>query len=259
MDIEVLLSTMHQNDLSIINKMNINTKAIIINQCDNNSFIESENGFVKMYSFKERGIGRSRNNALMRSTAEICVLADDDMKYVENYKEIIFNAFKKNPKADVIIFNVSVFDENGKVDKVKKNGRVRIFNSLKYGAVSVAFKREKIYKKNIFFSLLFGGGAIYSAGEDSLFISDCLKKGLKIYSNTTKIADVYNYESTWFTGYNEKFFFDKGVFFATFSKYFSYPLLLQYALRKHNVYKGNMGLLKAINHMKNGIKMYKTN
>lgn len=34
MDLQVLVSTMHQKDYSIIEKMNINSDAIIINQCD---------------------------------------------------------------------------------------------------------------------------------------------------------------------------------------------------------------------------------
>ena len=35
---------------------------------------------------------------------------------------------------------------------------------------------------HITFSLLFGGGAKYSNGEDSLFLKDCLKYGLVVYA-----------------------------------------------------------------------------
>ena len=43
-------------------------------------------------------------NALMRADADICLFADDDMVYEDNYVEIIENAFRDNPYADVIVF-----------------------------------------------------------------------------------------------------------------------------------------------------------
>lgn len=259
MNVEVLLSTMHQKDLSIVDKMNIKGNAIIINQCDKNSYVESNknNRNIKMYSFNERGVGKSRNNALMRSNADICLMADDDMVYVENYEEIVIRAFEKNPKADMIMFNVPIFEKNGDVTiKTDKNSRVRLFNSLKYGTVNIAFKREKIIKSNIFFSLLFGGGARYSSGEDSLFIVECLQKGIKIYSDNSIIANIHQGDSTWFTGYNQKYFFAKGAFFAAISKKFSYLLIFQFAIRKHSIYIENVRFVEAVKYMIEGLNHY---
>ncbi|WP_454861529.1 hypothetical protein [Peribacillus frigoritolerans] len=73
MELEVLVSTMHQKDMTIINKMNIIGNAIIINQCNNNDLkeINEKNRCIKMYSFNERGIGLSRNTALMRAAADM--------------------------------------------------------------------------------------------------------------------------------------------------------------------------------------------
>lgn len=148
MNLEVLVSTMNQKDLSLIDKMKITSDSIIINQCDQHDFfdytkVENKNRIIKMFSFSEKGVGKSRNNALMRSTADICVIADDDIVYVKDYENIIINAFRKTPKADMIIFSVDIFDKKGKKTKRLKNKRVRFFNSLKYGAVRIAFKREK--------------------------------------------------------------------------------------------------------------------
>ena len=44
-------------------------------------------------SFTERGVGLSRNNALMRASADICLFADDDIIYENNYKEILNRYF----------------------------------------------------------------------------------------------------------------------------------------------------------------------
>ncbi len=39
-----------------------------------------------------------------------------------------------------------------------------------------------MHKKHVSFSLLFGGGARATAmGEDSLFIRDCIRSGMKVY------------------------------------------------------------------------------
>ena len=41
-----------------------------------------------------------------------------------------------------------------------------------YPTYAVAAKREALHRVNVGFSLLFGGGARYSNGEDSLFLHD---------------------------------------------------------------------------------------
>lgn len=83
-----------------------------------------------------------------------------------------------------------------------------------------------------------------------------MKKGLRIYTSSSKIADVYNYESSWFTGYNEKYFFDKGALFAAISKRIAYPLIIQFALRKYPKYKKNIGFFDAYKYMVQGLKHY---
>lgn len=258
MEIDVLVSTMHQKDLSLVDKMNITTNAIIINQCDRNSFNErnDNNRTIKMYSFNERGVGKSRNNALMRSTADICILSDDDVVYLDNYKETIIKAFENNPKADIIMFNVPSLNDDRPTINITKNAKVNRLNFMRYGAVNIAFKRQSIISVNVYFSLLFGGGAKYSAGEDSLFIYECLKKGLNIYSNTSKVAYVLQDSSTWFGGFNEKYFFDKGVFFASLSKTMAYVLLMQFAIRKHHLYKNEISFTNACKCMLRGVKQY---
>ena len=86
MTIEVLVATMNQeDDCSLHIDMNIQSDAIIGNQCGRNEIKELEyNGHrIKYLSFAEKGVGLNRNNALMRSTADICVLADDDQIFVD--------------------------------------------------------------------------------------------------------------------------------------------------------------------------------
>ncbi len=216
MNLEVLIATVNQaKPFSLVEKMKLNSDAIIANQTDHVSYEEKniKNNKIKLYNFKERGVGLNRNNALMRSDADIVLLADDDIKYIDNYKNIIIEEFKRNPKADMIVFNLETSDLARPRFKIKKYKRVRYYNCLRYGAVRMAFKLNKIREKNIYFSLLFGGGAKYSCGEDSLFILECIKKGIKVYSSPKSIGTINESQSTWFNGYNEKFFKDKGILF----------------------------------------------
>ncbi|MEG1717022.1 MAG: hypothetical protein RR275_09465 [Lachnospiraceae bacterium] len=49
----------------------------------------------------------------MRAQADICLFADDDMKYDDGYVQSVEEAFLDMPTADVIIFNL-IGRENGR-------------------------------------------------------------------------------------------------------------------------------------------------
>lgn len=239
MNLQVLVSTMHQKDHSILDKMNIQSDAIIINQCDRNEVEEFEykGHHIKFYSFNERGVGLSRNTALMRATADIVLFADDDVTYVDNYSEIIISAFNKQNKAKVIAFNVPSTNHERPTYYNAKNEFIPFWRCLKYGTFTIAARREELISSNIYFSQLFGGGAKYSSGEDSLFLADCIRNGLSMYSNTSVIGTVTHTDSTWFKGYDDKFFIDKGAFFACLSRKFYFFYCIQFAVRKYKVFK----------------------
>ncbi|CAG9612121.1 hypothetical protein BACCIP111899_01293 [Bacillus rhizoplanae] len=259
MDLQVLVSTMHQDNHSLIERMNIQSDVIVVNQCDRNEFEEfMYKGYnVQFLSFPERGVGLSRNNAFMRATADICIFADDDLTYCDNYKEMILTSFKNNPDADIIVFNVPSTNPDRPSYQIKKSGRVRLFNCLKYGAVRFAVRTDKVRKANIHFSLLFGGGAKYGSGEDSLFIFECIKKGLKVYAEPKVIGYVSQEDSSWFTGYTDKYFIDKGALYASLSKRWAKLLIFQFALRHRNMYKNYKTWTSALKLMLKGIREIK--
>lgn len=214
--IEILLATMNQENDDLLDKMNVKTDIIVCNQ---NKEKFSMNKYIKekydviWYNFIEKGVGLNRNNALLRSNAEICIIADDDITYVDNYEKIILKAFEENKNADVILFNIYSNDKNRFICKKKMN--VNITNCGKFGGVRIAFRRNSVLKKTISFSNLFGGGAKYSAGEDVAFIRDCIVNGLKVISVPEYILELREErESTWFKGYNEKYFKDLGALYS---------------------------------------------
>ena len=100
---QVLVATMHQTDHSLLEKMNIQSDAIVVNQCNRNEverFMYNGHQILWM-SLNERGIGLSRNTALMRATADIILFADEDVRYKDGYAQVIESAFEKNRNADM--------------------------------------------------------------------------------------------------------------------------------------------------------------
>lgn len=259
MKLQVLVSTMNQTDFQLLDKMNIQSDAIFINQCDRYSYEETafRDNEVKFISFPERGVGLSRNNALMRATGDICLFADEDVTYVDGYKDIILKAFEELPEADVILFNVPSTNLARPTYEIPNLSRVRWYNCQRYGAVKIAVRMESIKFSNIFFSLLFGGGAKYSSGEDSLFLTECIRKGLRIYANPSIIGYVSQESSSWFNGYTDKYFIDKGVFFSCVSKRWSRFLCLQYLIRHRKMFVKDKKLKEAYKLMKQGISQVK--
>lgn len=255
MKIQVLAAVMNQT-ISIADKMNINTDAIIINQCSEFKYQEEErkNGKLQLYSLPEKGVGLSRNTALMRASGDILLFADEDLKYTDTYEQDILNEFKKHPDAGMIIFNVPSLNKNRPSYMVKKFSRVHWFNCLRYGAVRIAVKRLEVQSRNISFSLFFGGGACYGSGEDTLFIQDCLKGNMKIYASPCVIGCVEQADSSWFKGYDRNYFYDKGALFYCISTKFYILYCLQYCIRKYCHYHSEIGFFDAFKSMIKGSK-----
>ncbi|WP_099321196.1 glycosyltransferase family A protein [Anaerococcus sp. Marseille-P3625] len=234
MKIEVLISTMNEKSIACYKRFNLETDALIINQTDHNSYeeINVNDKKIRMISTDTRGLGLSRNLAILNSKADILVFADDDEVFEEGYNNKILSEFKAYPDVDFFIFKTIIYQNDEKIIKVKEDSNLKFYKSLKYGSVHFAFKKEAIRRNNISISTYFGAGTDNGSGEDSLFIRDCFKKGLRLRTSTKLIAKIYNDNSTWFTGYNDKFFFDKGKLSkALFPR--AYRLYIEYFLRNH--------------------------
>lgn len=216
MKVEVLVATMHQKDHSLVEKMNIQTDAVIINQCDKEDYEEFENNEkkIKFISKKERGLSRSRNLALDNATGDVCIIADDDVVYQDGYEKMVKKAYEEIPQADIIVFDIAYEDIPEKSWKFgKEKLQMGYRRALQVNSVRITFKLNAIKNKNIRFNTLFGAGSIYNHGEENIFIKECLDKGLKIYYYPKTIASISSGDSTWFKGFDEKYFFDIGAIY----------------------------------------------
>ncbi|MBQ9142879.1 MAG: glycosyltransferase family 2 protein [Lachnospiraceae bacterium] len=215
MTLQLLVAAVNKEALALAHQMHIGSDAIIVSQTDHYGYeeVEYQGNRIRYFAMAERGVGLSRNTSLLRAEADIILFADEDIAYEEGYQEKVLTEFEKHPEADMLLFNVQAAPgrETYHTDSF---GRVRWYNCGRYPTYSFAVRRERVHKHNITFSLLFGGGAPYSNGEDSLFIRDCLQKGMKVYKVPVTIGKEIERPSTWFQGYNTKFFFDRGVLYS---------------------------------------------
>lgn len=216
MKLQVLVSTMHRKDYSILDEMNIQSDAVVINQCDREETEEFlyHGHSIKWINVKERGIGKSRNMAIENADADIILFADDDVVYDNGMVQAVVRAFEEHKDSDIIVFNLESLNTNRPEFMVEQDIKINQFNFLRYGATKIAARTDSINKNKLRFSLLFGGGAKYQCGEDNLFMIQSIKAGLNPIAVPVKIGCVKQEESTWFKGYNEKYFYDRGVLFG---------------------------------------------
>jgi glycosyltransferase involved in cell wall biosynthesis len=233
MKLQVLVAAMGQKDLSLAEQMNIRCDAVIANQDDRDETVDAVTpyGTVRMITTATRGVGRNRNLALAAADGDILLMADDDMVYDDAMPAQVMTAFAENPQADVLLFGIDVFKDGALVQRRQESlHRVHIWNAMRYGTVRIAARRSALSAAGITFHEAFGGGCPFSAGEDSLFLKSCLDAGLKVFSHPYVLGTCRKDTSTWFVGYNEKYFYDKGVLVRHLFPHTAYLMALYFGL-----------------------------
>lgn len=254
MQLEVLVATRNQPDLSLSGKMNLSCPVVVANQAGYWGY--EARGATRMLTTDTVGVGINRNLALDMARGEILLLADDDMTYYDPRLQGVLDAFDQLPQADVICFGVDG-TKNGEIVQTYREPirRRHIWNSMRFGACRMAIRRAALEKARLRFSTEFGGGARYGSGEDTLFLRDCLKAGLQVWSHSYVLGRSAMDTSSWFTGYDEKYFFDRGALMAAM-----FPVgkqAVKYHTLKKFTPKSKMTLLQARKWMVRGMVSYK--
>ena len=261
--IQILVASVSDKPEALPEKMNIESDGIIVNQYEKYVYEDleykskstGESYDVQIFNCNEKGVGLSRNIGLLRSDHEIIQFCDDDIVLDEGYAKLIENEFDKHPEADMILFNVKA--QEGRVTYHNTDYRkVGYLNYGRYPAYAIAARREKLHEAGVTFSLLFGGGAKYSNGEDSLFLRDCLKKKVRIYRTNVSIGHEEPVrESTWFKGYNDKFFYDRGVLYKYLYGMMAFPMSVRFLLKNKNEMCKEKSFSQCLKLMRRGIRM----
>lgn len=206
---------MRQSDLSKVGQMHIaGCDAVLANQADSFGYCREQVGgfIVQMITTATRGVGKNRNLALSLSTGDILLFADDDLTYEANAAEAVARAFRSLPDAEMVVFGIRYVRDGAELrTRVPTTGRLPFLRALRYGTCAIAVRRSAVLRHNLHFTELFGGGCRYSYGEDTDFIVQCYRSHMRVYGWGEVIATTSKDSSTCFTGYGEKFYFDKGA------------------------------------------------
>ena len=212
--LQILVAPVGQKDHSLVEKMNVCCDAVIANQADREAIDRFSAGehSIRMITTKTRGVGLNRNIALLAADAPLVLFSDDDVIYYDGVARAVAEAFDQMPQADVLVFGMDI-SRDGQITERRhlQRKRLRLHNSLRFGTYRIAVRREALLRHQISFHQSFGGGCPFSCGEDSLFLKACFDKGLKVYAHELVLGTCAKDSSTWFAGYHEKFYYDKGV------------------------------------------------
>lgn len=270
--LQILISAVDKEPKELVRRMNIQTDATLVDQILSDDAKErlgfsgySQEEFdygvyrVKAIKNPDKGVGLSRNTALENSNpeAEIVQFGDDDIVYDDGYPELVLNEFDKHPEADILLFNVKA-QEGRETYWNTDYAKVSWYNYGRYPAYAICARRDKLMGSGVKYSLLFGGGAPYMNGEDSLFLHDCLKQGLAIYRTDVVIGHETKGESTWFKGYNEKFFFDRGVLYHFLYGKMAFVWGFRFLFKNRKEMCSGYGLMKAYGTLMKGVRHGKT-
>ena len=270
--LQILIAAVNKEPMELLDHMNIQTDACLVDQILSDEAKEKlgftgfsketyEYGNHKVCVIKspDKGVGLSRNTAIENSDPECDIIqfADDDIIYNDGYPQLVLREFDKHPEADVILFNVKA--QPGRETYWNNDfAKVSWYNYGRYPAYAICARRQKLIDSGVRYSLLFGGGAPYMNGEDSLFLHDCLNNKLSVYRTDVTIGHETQGESTWFKGYTEKFFFDRGVLYHFLYGKMAKIWGFRFLFKNRNEMCSEFGFLRAFATLCEGIRHGKT-
>lgn len=186
MTLDVLISTLGYDGIKRVAAMNLpvadNVNYIVSWQLpDANDFpgiipVELHRKDISVFPINNKGLSNNRNNAIKHSTGDICLIADDDLKYTTEQLLSVLDIFKGRHWLDIATFKYSGNDNKRYPDhefnlQEKQKGYY-------ISSVEIAFRRLSIYGR-IEFSTYWGLGAKHlHAGEETLFMIQAMHAGL---------------------------------------------------------------------------------
>ncbi len=137
---------------------------------------------VLLSRIEGRGLAANRNNALALSSADIALLADDDVRYRPEYFQGLCEVFVKDQALDVACLKIATPAGEKPYKDYSPSEYLLNENTGHYiSSLEVAFRPAVVRGKNIFFDERFGlGSGVIGYGEEAVFIHDCLRAGLRV-------------------------------------------------------------------------------
>ncbi len=255
MILEVIITTMNENILRLINDFFPNQKDVIflishqITKHEHNVYQSSIDHFIKKRKdvryifFFEKGLSRNRNQSMRVSKGDICLVTDDDIRFKTGAFDFILQSFKELPYSDIITYKTEFPD--GRQYKRYKNhiSRHTKRSCMRVSSFEIAYKRKSIDRVKLRWDEHFGlGGDPYTNHMENIFMVDALNLGLNGYFYPKTLV-IHPFINSGFN-YSEHMVFSKGAAFYRMFGNLSYLSNILYAIKKYRDYRKQMGFLR---------------
>lgn len=254
--IVILISCMHEENYEILARTNVQTDAIVINQCNRDSieyiqFIDKYNNSHNaiFVCTTQRGLSKSRNLALNYAVGyDICIVCDDDEVLTDNYEKSINEVYNIYPTADVIAFSIKC-DQYTRVYPTS-DSKLSFFDILKTSSQQITFKYQSLKKHSISFDEKMGSGTGNGPGEETKLLLTCRNKGFNMRYSPFCLAKINKGDSKWFHGYTEKYFENQGwTDRRLLGSFLGLIYIFYWSIFRRSEYKADgLSVMKAIKH-----------
>ncbi len=223
-DIEILISTMNQTNFDFLETMFLFSDyhkytILIVNQTSENKLLISDNEQIKVLNVFEKGLSKSRNLALANATKPLVIFTDDDVVFQQKFRKKIIKAFNSKSAHDGFRFQF-LNSQGNLAKKYPKTDQAKLsnFEILNTSSVELVFKRERLLATHLQFDENFGLGTHFFMGEEAIFVSDGIKKGLKIGFMPEKLLSHAQHSTSHKTSISDVYFVQSAVFYRIFGK-----------------------------------------
>lgn len=170
---------------------------------------------VKLCFLEGVGLSANRNNALRNSNADICILADDDVRYKAEDIDEIRRFFAEHSDVDVAIWQAKILSENRPI----KSYPDYIFDysterpkGYYPSSIEISFRRKSVSKADKFDVRLGIGSENTLFGEEEVWIETLRRKGKKIVYVPKVVVGTIDVPRSSSANYsNPKYWFTKGA------------------------------------------------
>lgn len=183
MKLEVLISTLGHDGIKRVVEMNlprVEGVGYVVSwqlpgECPAAVPCELVRDDVKVCQLYSRGLSANRNNAISHSTADICLIADDDLRYSPDMLLAVIGTFRDNPDVDVVTF---MYSGSGKWYAAHEFDLVKPVKGYYPSSIEIAFRRDRVSGKVEFNEAMGLGTPLLHSGEEAVFIHQALCRGL---------------------------------------------------------------------------------
>lgn len=137
---------------------------------------------VKVSVIEGRGVSRNRNNLIRLATSDICLFADDDVRYQPESLDAVIETYEGDPSLGVVIFkhaNATKPNQWYPDSPIPLSRRTK--HNLTITGFDISFRRASVQGKVFFNEHLGLGAPVLQCGEEWAFVIDAMRAGINAW------------------------------------------------------------------------------